>query len=46
MNPFCAISLQVPLILQVPQVIYIGGINTTVGNKVKQAFYPRVCLIL
>lgn len=36
MNPFCPISLQAPLILQVLQVIYIKGINTTVGNKVKQ----------
>lgn len=37
MNPFCPISLQASLILQVPQVIYKRGINTTVGDKVKQS---------
>lgn len=37
MNPFYPISLQASLILQVPQVIYKRGINTTVGNKVKQS---------
>lgn len=36
MNQSCSISLQPPLILPVPQVIYIRGINTTIGNKVKQ----------